>query len=108
MSRVICTAGMPHRLARACASRASCSCWHAALSNTPKSARHRIGDRIASPRRLSLTEPVAQAVGRDDVEDFPGHAVVFLDVEVGELLLETVRLEFGEQRRQVLHMEGAA
>jgi hypothetical protein len=46
---------------------------------------------------LSLTEPVTETVGRDDVEHLPRDTVVLFDVELGEFLLQPVGLEFSEQ-----------
>src|SRR4026207_2250764 len=54
---------------------------------------------------LSLTEPVAQTVGRDDVEHLPRAVAALFDVEFGELLVQSVSLELCEQRFELLHME---
>ena len=49
------------------------------------------------PLILSLAEPIAKAVRRNDVEHFPRHAAVFFSGEVGEFLLEPIGFEFCEQ-----------
>jgi hypothetical protein len=47
---------------------------------------------------LSLTEPVAKAVRRDDIEHLPRDIVMAFDVELGECLVEPIRIELREQR----------
>ncbi len=45
---------------------------------------------------LSLAEPITQTVRRDDVKHFPVRAAVLFGAELGDLLLEPIRLEFCE------------
>src|SRR5687768_17333864 len=56
---------------------------------------------------VPLAKPVAQTVGRDDVEDFPSDAVSLFSSEVRQRLLEAVGFEFREQRLQAVDMERA-
>jgi len=56
---------------------------------------------------VSLPEPVAKTVRGNDVEHLPRDIAVLLDVEVGELLVETIGPELCEQRIEVLDMESA-
>lgn len=58
--------------------------------------------------QLSLAEPVAEAIRRDDVEHPPRDVGMLLDVELRDLLQQPVRLELVEQRLQPLHVECTA
>ena len=56
----------------------------------------------------SFAEPITKAVRRNDVEHLPRDPVALFDIELGQLLLESVGLEFCEQRLEVLYVEGTA
>lgn len=58
--------------------------------------------------RPPLAEPVAEAVGRNDIEHPPVDPAVLFDVEFGEFLLQPITLELCQQCVEVLNVEGTA
>src|SRR5262249_16757645 len=54
----------------------------------------------------SLAEPITKAVRGNDVENLPRGPVVLFDGILGQLLLESVGLEFREQCLEVLDVKG--
>jgi hypothetical protein len=80
--------------------------WHSSGRPERRRAALEGSDRAPLNCFLSLTEPVAKTVRRDDVEDLPCDAAPLFPVEPGELLVEAVGIKLGEQRREVLHVEG--
>ena len=69
---------------------------------------NRIDLGTRTPAASALAEPIAQAVGGDDVEHAPGNVGMLLGPEFRELLLQAIGLEFGEQRIQSRHVERTA
>jgi hypothetical protein len=56
---------------------------------------------------LSLTEPVTKAVWRNNVEHLPEGVTVVLVTEIRDFLVQTIGLEFRQQRLNVRHVKGA-
>ncbi|OLE82654.1 MAG: hypothetical protein AUF76_08615 [Acidobacteria bacterium 13_1_20CM_2_65_9] len=57
---------------------------------------------------LSLAEAIAEAVWRHDEEDAVGSITVFVHAKACVILVETVRLQFGEGGFHIIDFEEAA
>src|SRR5262245_52397174 len=58
--------------------------------------------------RLALAKPVAKPIRCDDIENFPRCVAMLFDGEVGKFFFQTVRLELGKQRLEIVYVESAS